>query len=161
MCRVSCSFPSQNLHMVRIDHKNIKKMELMNSLLFPVNYKDSFSHQILFRQNTFGFIFYDGSCPVGLCTYQLNHLCVYIMTFGILEGYRRKKYGSKCMSMMERHIVDSVGSVTIKLHVHESNYVGMRFYMYIGYYQVGIDHLYYSEMIPKTAYILEKDLKYI
>lgn len=154
-------FYSQNLHMVRISPKNIKKMELMNSLLFPVTYKDAFSYQILFRHNNFGFIFYEGSCPIGLCTYQLNHYCVYIMTFGILEDYRRIKYGSKCMSMIENHIIQTVGRVSIKLHVHESNHIGIRFYKYIGYYQVGIDHLYYSEMVPKTAYILEKDLKYM
>ncbi|KAF9762565.1 N-alpha-acetyltransferase 50 [Nosema granulosis] len=146
--------------MVRISLRNIETMESMNSALFPVHYKDTFSLQILFKKNTFGFLFYEEDYPVGLCTFTFEKGRVYVMTFGILVRYRRRGIGRRCMSLVEEYILQNIGDVLVNLHVHESNHIGIRFYVKMGYKQVGIDHLYYLDMVPRTAYILEKNLKY-
>lgn len=146
------------IHLIDITHDNILTMEVMNSILFPVSYEPSFSQQLLSKPNYFGVYFSTSYAPLGLCTYQTNFDGVYVMTFGIMPEHRNQGIGTLCMKRVEERILNTVGRSKVRLHVHENNVPALNFYFKLGYSKVGIDYLYYSDMVPKTAFILEKEL---
>jgi ribosomal protein S18 acetylase RimI-like enzyme len=82
----------------------------------------------------------------------------YILTFVVLEPYRKFRIGTKMMEELER-TVRSRGDVScVYLHMHVRNEMGRGFYQNCGFrIEKRLDN-YYTDLEEPHCYILRKDM---
>lgn len=82
----------------------------------------------------------------------------YILTFVVLEPYRKYKIGSKMMENLEADIRKQKHVKCIYLHMHVKNEVGNQFYQRCGFnVDKRLDN-YYTDLEEPHCFILKKDM---
>jgi|JI6StandDraft_1071083.scaffolds.fasta_scaffold05211_4 ribosomal protein S18 acetylase RimI-like enzyme len=82
----------------------------------------------------------------------------YILTFVVLEPYRKCKIGTRMMENLEKDIRKLKDVKCIYLHMHVQNEVGKRFYDKCGFrVEKRLDN-YYTNLEEPHCFILRKDL---
>lgn len=83
---------------------------------------------------------------------------MYIMTFGVLEPYRRLGFGSQLFEELLRRVRGYREIRTIYLHMWVSNETGFAFYKRQGFEKTKYKKNYYTDIQPPHCYILTKRL---
>jgi ribosomal protein S18 acetylase RimI-like enzyme len=85
-------------------------------------------------------------------------LHAYILTFGVLEPYRKYGIGKQMMVELEKDIRDNSVADGIYLHMHVLNEVGKRFYESCGFdVHERLDN-YYTDLEEPHCYVLLKKI---
>lgn len=83
---------------------------------------------------------------------------VYLMTIAVLEPYRRLGIGSMLLNKMIENL-EKLGNVRkLKLHVWTINENAIQFYKKNGFVMDSIDEEYYSNLEPKAAWVIHKEI---
>ncbi|EQB60972.1 gnat family protein [Vairimorpha apis BRL 01] len=147
-----------NLTLVEIDHMNIEIMKNINDILFPVRYNKSFYTQIISKTYIRGFLFKLSYQIIGVCSFKILKNECYLMTFGILHEYRNNGIGSRSLYLIEKFICQNYNVTYIRLHVHITNKIAIRFYNKNLYQNHGVETNYYYSIEPSHAYVFIKKL---
>ena len=108
-----------------INSKNINLLRKVNFETFPVKYSTGFYVKIIDEYPDHSrFVFYNdiiiGAYTVRLEDYK-EQKHAYILTFGVLEPYRRFGIGRQMMNEIEEDIKKNTNAVAIYLHMHVVN----------------------------------------
>ncbi|CAK75230.1 unnamed protein product (macronuclear) [Paramecium tetraurelia] len=82
----------------------------------------------------------------------------YIMTFGVLDAYRRLGFGSQLLYELINRINSYKEIRRIYLHIWSNNDVGFQFYLSHGFEKTKYMKNYYTNIEPPHCYILTKRL---
>eukprot|EP01091_Cochliopodium_minus_P019471 TRINITY_DN8193_c0_g1_i1.p1 TRINITY_DN8193_c0_g1~~TRINITY_DN8193_c0_g1_i1.p1 ORF type:complete len:168 (-),score=38.97 TRINITY_DN8193_c0_g1_i1:81-584(-) len=144
---------------------NVNQVKLLNTLLFPVRYDQSFYKKIV-KYPELSRIAYYNDVMVGCVSARVekkdNEDVIYIMTVGVLPPYRRAKIGSKLIDFIEEFAKEKNKDrkdnkiKKIYLHVQVNNDSAISFYSKLGF--VNVEKLvgYYSRIEPADCYVLER-----
>ncbi|TBU12512.1 putative N-acetyltransferase [Hamiltosporidium tvaerminnensis] len=138
--------------------KNILEMIKIDKLIYPLKYRKTFYGQLCNSQVKHGYLFLLDQKYIGCCSYEIDKECsnAYIMTFGIVNTFRRKGIGKICLEKLEKKLLNEFGIPIFRLHVQTSNSEALSFYKKNGYEVIKIEESYYRNILPKSAYFLEK-----
>eukprot|EP01121_Diplochlamys_sp_Union-15-3_P006890 TRINITY_DN1743_c0_g1_i1.p1 TRINITY_DN1743_c0_g1~~TRINITY_DN1743_c0_g1_i1.p1 ORF type:complete len:180 (-),score=25.92 TRINITY_DN1743_c0_g1_i1:45-584(-) len=149
--------------------KNLKLLRLLNSVVFPVTYPDSFYTRLLTAPE-YTQLAYFSDILAGAVSCRLEHkenskeLCMYIMTLGVLEPYRKLGIGNKLLKFVfdlveKKNSLKTAQNLSISeifLHVQVSNDVAINFYKKNGFTVTGTKKNYYHNIEPSDCYILTR-----
>lgn len=80
------------------------------------------------------------------------------MTIAVLEPYRRLGIGSMLLNKMIENL-ENMGNVRkLKLHVWTTNTTAVKFYEKHGFVVDTTDENYYSNLEPKSAYVIHREI---
>ncbi|CAO3589455.1 unnamed protein product [Absidia cylindrospora] len=102
------SYKSPTIYLKSICPWNVNALKKIHLTLFPVHYSDSFYYQLQNEGEFAKLVYLDGIAVGSVCSRlerdpeQQERNCVYIMTLGILEPYRRRHLGH----FLLQHIID-------------------------------------------------------
>lgn len=147
-----------NLTLVEVNYMNIEIMKNINDILFPVRYKKSFYAQIISRPYIRGFLFKLSYQFIGVCSFKILKNECYLMTFGVLQEFRNNGIGSKSLQRIEKFVLLNYNVTHIRLHVHITNKIAIRFYIKNFYQNYGVETNYYCSIDPSHAYVFIKNL---
>ncbi|CAM6002308.1 unnamed protein product [Sphagnum balticum] len=123
--------------MGEVNDKNINILRKLNFETFPVKYSTGLYIKIAHHYTEFSkFAFYNdiviGAYTVRLEDYkEKKH--AYILTFGVLEPYRKYGIGRQMMEYLEKELTDKSEAAGIYLHMHVLNVIGKNFYESCGF----------------------------
>ncbi|CAD8044786.1 unnamed protein product [Paramecium primaurelia] len=144
-----------------INYKNIEIFKIITQKTLPVTYSDKFYHRILTYQD-FSALGYYNDIAVGAITARIedqdNIKTAYIMTFGVLDAYRRLGFGSQLLNELINRIKSYKEVKRIYLHMWSNNDVGFQFYSSQGFEKTKFMKNYYTDIEPPHCYILTKRL---
>ncbi|KCZ81256.1 hypothetical protein H312_01334 [Anncaliia algerae PRA339] len=152
----------KKLSIITVDKYTIKIAKSLHITIFPVVYPDFFYDDFIETGNKKCYLINyhhnDLNASIGTISivYHTNH--VYIMTFGLLEEFRRAKIGSICLSLFEKYLI-SIGIKKIFLHVQVINKIACSFYKKCGYRKIKKEDDYYESLSNKKAYLFYKNIK--
>ncbi|KAG6614875.1 Acetyltransferase (GNAT) family [Phytophthora cinnamomi] len=149
-----------------VDKSNVQRLRELNLQLFPVRYNLAFYKEVVSSPPGYAQI----ACVGG--GFAVGAICcrrepveggseglerTYIMTLGVLEGYRRARIGSR---LLEGVVAQSIrdGVVQVYLHVQTSNAAALRFYLAHGFEATQILRNYYKGIEPPDCYVLRRQL---
>ncbi|KAI8321011.1 N-acetyltransferase NAT13 [Martensiomyces pterosporus] len=157
---------------------NLPKLRRLNSVLFPVQYSNSFYKNLLLPDQLAQLAVLNGTC-IGTvaCRKQpllfadspssfLSHNApppvrfeVYLMTLGVLAPYRRLGVGRALLDSVIKFAVQDPAVARIVLHVQVDNDDALRFYHRLGFMTMRVVENYYKRIDPPHAYLLEYRLR--
>ncbi|KAM0676087.1 N-alpha-acetyltransferase 50 [Gurleya vavrai] len=150
------------MHKLRLDPVDIDEIDQfkhIQNLIFPVSYPPFFYKDLISSENHLGyFIKYDEK-TIGVVTYRIDPVAIYIMTFGILQNYRGYYLGSCALYVVEAFAIVNHKKNLMCLHVNVSNRSAVSFYTKNGFSVNKIVKDYYVKTVPRDAYILYKVVK--
>ncbi|KAJ8544201.1 hypothetical protein ON010_g12066 [Phytophthora cinnamomi] len=173
-----------------VDKNNVQRLRELNLQLFPVRYNLAFYKEVVSSPPGYAQI----ACVGG--GFAVGAICcrrepveggseglerTYIMTLGVLEGYRRARIGrhdaregDRCIlaqgfnccacpagsRLLEGVVAQSIrdGVVQVYLHVQTSNAAALRFYLAHGFEATQILRNYYKGIEPPDCYVLRRQL---
>ena len=145
-----------NLQLGLLTDKNIGQLRVLNSHCFPVRYQDSFYEQLLANSDLTR-LGYCSDCLVAAIGCKRESKRLYIMTLGVLENYRRHKFGSQLLDWVASKAREESLS-EIALHVQTSNLGAIEFYKRHGFMIIHTDENYYPQLTPSSAHYLVRKL---
>lgn len=140
---------------------NIECAKELQKLLFPVHYPDSFYNDLLCDPTKMSYVFRHAGCVIGICSVnvEVEHSRSYLMTFGVVPGYRRRRIGTQCLLLLESFLLEKYGIQRLYLHVLSSNVGAKLFYTKLGYCFLRIENDYYRNLPVKSALFFVKNIK--
>ncbi|RLN36647.1 hypothetical protein BBI17_002676 [Phytophthora kernoviae] len=149
-----------------VDRDNVQRLRELNCQLFPVRYNLAFYKEVVSSPPGYAQL----ACIGG--GFAVGAICcrrepveggpdglqrTYIMTLGVVEGYRRARIGSR---LLEGVITQSAqdGIMQVYLHVQTSNTAALRFYFAHGFEATQVLRNYYKHIEPPDCYILCRQL---
>ncbi|KAE9042356.1 hypothetical protein PR003_g1661 [Phytophthora rubi] len=158
--------PAVDVVFAPVDKNNVQRLRELNLQLFPVRYNLVFYKEVVGSPPGYAQI----ACVRG--GFAVGAICcrrepveggpeglerTYIMTLGVLEGYRRVRVGSRLLEgVVAQSIQDGVAQVY--LHVQTSNNAALRFYLAHGFEATQILRNYYKRIEPPDCYVLRRQL---
>ncbi|ETV70450.1 hypothetical protein H257_14112 [Aphanomyces astaci] len=143
-----------------ITTQNVGVLRVLNQVIFPVRYTDSFYTDIVSTPRELskfgyvnGMIVSSICCRVEATPDGLDR--VYIMTLGVLEPYRKLKLGGALLDSVLAHC-ERTHMDHIYLHVQTSNTDAIRFYTTHGFRITQTIYNYYRNISPPDCYILAR-----
>jgi ribosomal protein S18 acetylase RimI-like enzyme len=145
-----------------LTEKNIGQLKLLNTVVFPVNYNDTFYRDLLNDPALTRLALFNDVLVGAVCCRVENKTSgtgkrLYIMTLGVLAPYRKRQIGSKLLEFAiesgEKREVEEV-----YLHVQTSNEEALSFYKKFGFQIVETIKDYYKRIEPRDCYVLQKSL---
>ncbi|KAJ2746243.1 hypothetical protein GGI20_001523 [Coemansia sp. BCRC 34301] len=155
-----------------VDTDNMHRMRLLNSVLFPVHYSNSFYRGLL-RPGQFAQLATVGKAYVGTIACRKQPLGfasgpvvmqngsgpemleVYMMTLGVLAPYRRLGVGRQLLQHAIEYARKDAMVKKMVLHVQIDNDDALRFYHKHGFSTIRMVERYYKAIEPPHAYLLE------
>lgn len=146
-----------------ITAKNVGQLRVLNHVSFPVCYYDGFYAKVLGSacSPVSFFAYASGDVPVGaLCARpEPENARIYLMTISVLGAYRRRGVGEALLKeLFDRARTAYPALKKVALHVHTPNTGGAAFYEKMGFRTVETVENYYSNIEPRSALLLEKDI---
>lgn len=140
---------------------NIECAKGLQKLLFPVHYPDSFYNDLLCDSTKMSYVFRHADCVIGICSVnvEVEYSRSYLMTFGVVPEYRRRKIGTQCLLLLESFLMEKYGIQRLYLHVLSSNVGAKLFYMKLGYCFLKVENDYYRNLPVKSALFFVKNIK--
>lgn len=144
-----------------VNEGNIRQVKEIQKLLFPITYPDSFYEELVYDSTKVSYLFTHFGEVIGVCSVNTEpkSLKSYLMTFGILPEYRRRKIGSHCLRILEAMLMRSYGTKKMYLHVLSSNVAAKFFYARLGYHFLRIEDDYYRNLPVRSALLFVKNIK--
>mmetsp|Transcript_19656 Transcript_19656/g.27100 ORF Transcript_19656/g.27100 Transcript_19656/m.27100 type:complete len:183 (+) Transcript_19656:36-584(+) len=146
-----------------VTDKNIGQLKLLNSVIFPVQYRETFYKDVLAFPELTRLAFYNSDILAGaVCCREIveeGTPKLYIMTLGVLAAYRNHGIGSILLEFVLNKICKERPHIKqVYLHVQVSNDVAIEFYKKFGF-EVGkkIEN-YYRRIEPADCFLVQKDL---
>lgn len=149
------------INFVKIDQNNIKSLRHMHLMNFGIDYPDHFYNLILIGGLSYGYLAEIDSNYCGEVTmrweFENKKLSLYILTFSVLEEFRRKGIGNKMMQF----VIDSHTDVyKITLHTEFDNVIAQKLYKKLGFNEIEIIPCYYKEK-NEDGILMERETKVI
>lgn len=145
-----------------INDKNINLLRKLNFETFPVKYSTGLYIKIATQYTDFSKYAYYNDIVIGAYTVRLedykDQKHAYILTFGVLEPYRKYGIGRQMMTALEKDLAERSDAKGIYLHMHVLNEVGMKFYQSCGYEIAEKLENYYTDLEEPHCYILLKNI---
>ncbi|KAJ6228775.1 n-alpha-acetyltransferase 50 [Anaeramoeba flamelloides] len=152
-----------------LNEKNIKQLKLLNSAVLPARYSNQFYHNLLLDNDYhMNVAYYCKDVVVGAISYRKerptnrndlgNYRC-YILTFSVLETYRREGIGSELLRKVLTYCREDEEIKEVYLHVQVSNDLAIEFYKKFGFQITETVKDYYKHIDVKDAYKLTRTLK--
>ena len=148
----------------QVNDSNINLLKSLNSILFPVSYNESFYNDVLntYPKHLSLLAYHNNNLIAAICCREEDDR-VYIMTFGVIETYRRFKIGSKLLQKIiaQIELYNDLELSRVCLHVHVLNNVAIGFYLNNGFRREEYIEGYYKRNVgvePPDAYLLVRDL---
>jgi ribosomal protein S18 acetylase RimI-like enzyme len=120
-----------------INNNNINQVRKLNYDTLPVKYSTGFYYKLMTEYTTHSRAVYYNDIMIGCYTVRVEDYegvqAAYILTFVVLEPYRKFKIGTKMMENLENDIRKVKDVKCIYLHMHVQNQVGRQFYERCGF----------------------------
>lgn len=141
--------------------ENIECAKELQRLLFPVHYPDSFYKDLLYDPTKMSYVFRHADDVIGICSVNVEeeYSRSYLMTFGVVPEYRRRKIGTQCLLLLESVLMEKYGIRKLYLHVLSSNIGAKLFYLRLGYCFLRVENDYYRNLPVKSALFFVKNIK--
>ncbi|KAI3386121.1 hypothetical protein SNEBB_011326 [Seison nebaliae] len=164
LCRSIFNYLTMAIHTLgHITNHNIEQLRLLNSIIFPVKYPQTFYDKVTTIYNKYSkFALYNDIIVGAICArieHRDNETSMYIMTIGVLPAYRKMNIGSELMDEIEKCAKADKSIRRIYLHVQIDNVPALEFYEKRGYILVEKVENYYDLSNMPHAYLLEKMLE--
>ena len=124
--------------LISITVLNVKELQLLNAMIFPVSYSDKFYKDVVNEKSFSRIVVLGGNVVGGVCcrveknSATQQHV-VYIMTLACLCQYRRKGIGSIMLNhILTTSLLDPT-IVAITLHMKIDNEEALSFYKKFGF----------------------------
>ena len=158
---------SLRVSMRPIDINSIGTFRVLNRAILPVTYKDKFYKDVLGYPEEFRQLAYKGANVVGAVVCRIENdpaseegKRLYVMIVGVLAAYRGMQIGTTLLETVLDHASKYHHEVkSIYLHVQTSNDDAVAFYKKFGFEIVETVEDYYTRVLPKSAYKLERTNK--
>lgn len=115
-----------------INDKNINILRKINYDTLPVKYSTGLYMKIATQYTEFSKLAYYNDIVIGAYTIRLedykDQLHAYILTFVVLEPYRKYGIGRQMMAHLEKDLSENSKVAGIYLHMHVLNEIGQKFY---------------------------------
>ncbi|KAL7674214.1 hypothetical protein ACOME3_000493 [Neoechinorhynchus agilis] len=138
---------------------NIKNLRVIDRIVFPVRYSDSYYENVV-KRNCFGYFAYYRDMIVGELVYRVelkkgshDHQ-MYIMAIAVLPAYQKLGIGTRILKHALNIFKNDAKCNCIRLHVHVSNETAIRFYEKNGFVKEATADGYYQGLDPPDAYVL-------
>lgn len=144
-----------------VSENNMECAKELQKLLFPVHYPDGFYNDLLCDPTKMSYVFRHADSVIGICSVniEVEHSRCYLMTFGVVPEYRRRKIGTQCLLLLETFLMNKYGIKRMYLHVLSSNIGAKLFYMRLGYCFLRVENDYYRNLPVKSALFFVKNIK--
>lgn len=144
-----------------VSESNIECVKELQRLLFPVHYPDSFYRDLLYDPTKMSYVFRHAGSVIGICSVNVEteYSRSYLMTFGVVPEYRRRKIGTQCLMLLESVLIERHGIQKLYLHVLSSNVSAKLFYLRLGYCFLRVENDYYRNLPVKSALFFVKNIK--
>ncbi|CAH0474682.1 unnamed protein product [Peronospora belbahrii] len=136
-----------------------------DNAFFPVRYNQALYNEVVSFRPGYAQLVCIGGDAIGAIGCRLEPVDerpkglkrTYIMTFGVVENYRRARIGSR---LLEEVIAQSIqdGVVQVYLHIQTSNIAALQFYRSHGFEATQILRNYYKQIDPPDCYVLRRQL---
>jgi len=146
-----------------INDKNINILRKLNFDTLPVKYSTGLYMKIATQYTQFSKLAFYNDIVIGAYTVRLEdykeQLHAYILTFVVLEPYRKYGIGRQMMNHLEKELAEKSEAKGIYLHMHVVNQVGQKFYLSCGFeVDERLDN-YYTDLEEPHCLILRKEVK--
>lgn len=144
-----------------VSDKTMELMRTLNLALLPVQYNQYFYQKALGYTKYSRFAYYNDIVVGGLiCREETkdNEQTLYILTFGVLESYRKHGIGVQLFDELMNMAKKDPALKKIYLHVQISNETAIRFYKNVGFEEVEKIENYYQDIDPPHCFYLRKNL---
>lgn len=123
--------------MGEINDKNINLVRKVNFDTLPVKYSTGLYMKIMTQYTEFSKLAFYQDIVIGAYTVRIEDYKekphAYILTFVVLEPYRKYGIGRKMMVQLEKDLAEKSNADGIYLHMHVLNEVGLKFYQSVGF----------------------------
>lgn len=145
-----------------LNKNNINQIRKLNYDTLPVKYSTAFYYKLIKEYTDLSRTVYYNDILIGCYTVRVEDYegvqAAYILTFVVLEPYRKCKIGSQMMEDLEKTVKALKDVKCIYLHMHVINEIGKKFYEKCGFtVEKRLDN-YYTDLEEPHCYILRKDL---
>jgi N-alpha-acetyltransferase 50 len=145
-----------------INDKNINILRKVNFDTLPVKYSTGLYMKIATQYTDFSRLAFYNDIVIGAYTIRLedykNQLHAYILTFVVLEPYRKYGIGKQMMAQLEKDLAEKSKVVGIYLHMHVLNQIGQKFYQACGFEVAERLDNYYTDLEEPHCLILRKEV---
>ena len=151
--------PSLKVDFGPFSDKTVELMKVLNLALLPVHYNQYFYQKSLGYTKYSRFAYFNDIVVGGLiCREELKdeEKTLYILTFGVLEQYRKHGIGVKLFEELLNSAKKDPEIKKIYLHVQISNETAMKFYQKVGFEVVEKIENYYQDIDPPHCFYLRK-----
>eukprot|EP00919_Chromeraceae_sp_WS-2016_P058261 GHVR01138474.1.p1 GENE.GHVR01138474.1~~GHVR01138474.1.p1 ORF type:complete len:122 (+),score=11.14 GHVR01138474.1:1720-2085(+) len=108
-----------------VNDKNINLLRKLNYDTFPVKYSTTLYAKIVMEYTLLSRLAYYNDIVIGAYTVRVEDYKeakhAYILTFGVLEPYRRYGIGKQMMQNLENDVIHQTDAKGIYLHMHVIN----------------------------------------
>ncbi len=148
--------------MGEINEKNINLLRKLNFDTLPVKYSTGLYMKIATQYTEFSKFAYYNDIVIGGYTTRIEDYKeqkhAYILTFGVLEPYRKYGIGRQMMVNLEKELAEKSDVVGIYLHMHVLNEVGLKFYKSCDFkVDERLDN-YYTDLEEPHCLVLRKEI---
>ena len=151
--------PSLKVEFGPFSDKTVELMKVLNLALLPVHYNQYFYQKALGYTKYSRFAYFNDIVVGGLiCREEMkdDEKTLYILTFGVLEPYRKHGIGVKLFEELLASAKKDNEIKKIYLHVQISNETAIRFYQKVGFEVVEKIENYYQDIDPPHCFYLRK-----
>ena len=144
-----------------VNDKTMDLMRVLNLALLPVHYNQYFYQKALGYTKYSRFAYFNDIVVGGqICREEPRdgEKTLYILTFGVLEAYRKHGIGQKIFEELMELAKKDPEIKKIYLHVQISNEKAIRFYKNVGFEVVEKLENYYQDIDPPHCFYLRKTL---
>ena len=115
-----------------VNDKNINILRKLNFETFPVKYSTGLYMKIMTQYTQHSRLVFYNDIVIGAYTVRIEEYkekpFAYILTFGVLEPYRKYGIGRQMMAEIEKDLAENSEVYGVYLHMHVLNKIGMKFY---------------------------------
>lgn len=144
-----------------ISDKTMELMKVLNLALLPVHYNQYFYQKALGYTKYSRFVYFNDIVVGGLICREEpkdNEKTLYILTFGVLENYRKNGIGSQLFDELMNSAKKDPEIKKIYLHVQISNEKAIKFYQNVGFEIAEKIENYYQDIDPPHCLYLRKTI---
>ena len=146
-----------------MNSQNINILRKLNFETFPVKYSTSFYIKVVMEYTGLSRYAFYNDIVIGAYTVRIEDFKekphAYILTFGVLEPYRKYNVGRQMMENLEKEVVEKHPEVeAIYLHMHVINEGGKKFYERCGFVVEEKLENYYTDLEEPHCYIIRKKI---
>lgn len=143
-----------------INDKNINILRKLNFDTLPVKYSTGLYMKIANQYTEFSKLAFYNDIPIAAYTVRVEDYKerphAYILTFVVLEPYRKYGIGKQMMANLEKELSEKSEVAGVYLHMHVLNKVGLKFYKACGFEEAERLENYYTDLEEPHCLILRK-----